>query len=341
MSIEIHTLHQLDDPDVLAAVMGAGESQKLEFKTRLPRTSLLVRILASFANSQGGLLLVGFDESSGRVVDIGEPEQFRRQVEASLARLEPYPESISYGIVSHPDGLLGAVLIWPADRQPLSVDGKFYARRGDRTVQYPGSEHIRHLSMLPEAEVTPVPLRLSTAEIDEFLSEASEDIFSDLLVVPLMREQGFTLSRKGHRDKSLEFGQDLRAMKYQLPTGHWIYFAAQVKTGTIGYSPQYPASIDKILEQLRMAFNTKMTFWDTRSEHRPDHVYLIASGYIVEGARVYLRDAICDDRMKVLFWDKEQIVELCTTKGLPEGIQKDIKRYLENAVSEDEEESAG
>ena len=62
-----------------------------------------------------------------------------------------------------------------------------------------------------------------------FLDTASEDEFTQLLLVPLFQRLGFRrVSVTGHNEKLLEYGKDLW-MKYQLPTGHWIYFAVQIK----------------------------------------------------------------------------------------------------------------
>lgn len=47
--------------------------------------------------------------------------------------------------------------------------------------------------------------------------------------MPIFRQLGFVrVKAAGHRERGLEYGKDLW-MKYQLPTGHWIYFGAQVK----------------------------------------------------------------------------------------------------------------
>jgi hypothetical protein len=225
--------------------------------------------------------------------------------------------------------VLGAILIPPPlkDSDLVLCRGRAFNRIGAVTASYSPQELVVRARAVLEA---PVPLKVSHGELNRFLDIADEDAFTDLLLVPLFRIFGFgAVSRKGHRDRTLEFGQDLRGMKYQLPTGHLIYFAAQVKVGTIGYSAERPQSIDKIAEQLRMALQTKMMDWQSRSWHRPDHVFLAASGSIVEGARGYLAARVCDDQMKILFWDRDLILEACSTRGLPEALQRDITRYLE------------
>ena len=333
MTLTINSIEELKDPTVVRALLNAGEGQTLEFKTRLPDRVSLQRLLASFFNADGGLLIVGYDEGTGKVVGIDNIDRFIHAVEAALQLLPSSPGLTQIGGFQHENAWLGAVLLWPHAPEPLQIDGAYYVRRGDRTVKYDG-ERPNRIVVETATDSSATSLALTTGQIDRFLAEASEDILTDLVVVPLLRTLGFAaVSRKGHSDRSLEFGQDLRGIKYQLPTGHWLYFAAQIKSGTIAYSPAKPDSIDKIVEQLRMALATKMMDWDTRSEHRPDHVFLVASGQIVEGARLYLRGKICDDHMRVLFWDRDHLTAFCTTRGLPEPIQRDIELYLESAKS--------
>jgi hypothetical protein len=72
------------------------------------------------------------------------------------------------------------------------------------------------------------PLSLEEIEqrrkLSEFLDAASEDEFTERVLVPLFQRLGFhRVSAAGHTEKTLEYGKDLW-MKYHLPTGHWIYF---------------------------------------------------------------------------------------------------------------------
>ncbi|PYR31207.1 MAG: hypothetical protein DMF90_26065 [Acidobacteria bacterium] len=78
--------------------------------------------------------------------------------------------------------------------------------------------------------VRSVPPKIEQREqVVAFLDSASEDEFTDHLLVPLFQRLGsHRVSPAGHTEKALEFGKDLW-MKFQLPTGHWLYFCAQVK----------------------------------------------------------------------------------------------------------------
>lgn len=61
------------------------------------------------------------------------------------------------------------------------------------------------------------------SKVAAFLASASEDDLTNCLLAPLFQRLGFhRITATGHEEKLLEYGKDLW-MKYQLPTGHWIY----------------------------------------------------------------------------------------------------------------------
>jgi len=328
--LEIHTLHQLQDPETLRMVIESGESEHVEFKHKVPHPKLIAKEIAAIGNSGGGIILFGVSDR-GEIVGIDEPDLFNQTVNTAFFKYCTGIPGISHGIVFLDDHSLGAIFLRPDSRKPIYVEHQIFSRLGNRVVLY--ADEISWETSRNAIDHEPVQLTLSQSTLDKFLQQASEDVFTRLLLLPIFRSLGFdSISQKGHWDKTLEFGQDLRSFKFCLPTGHYIYFAAQVKVGNIGYSPDRTDSIEKIAEQIRMSFNTRMTDWQTRSKHRPDHVFLISTGLIVEGARKYLEEQICENEMKILFWDRDLIVETCERKGLPDPIQRDIMKYLEAFV---------
>lgn len=324
-------MNTLASIEAIETAIKNGEGQTVEFKSAIPDVPRLSRLVASMANRDGGLIVIGIDDRGVPANDI-KPSPLQRTLESAIAEIVPTPIATAH-IVRYRERDLGVIVVEVPDLSPplyrTRGSGDVWIRLGARTAPAAPGE------MRPRPPPTgSVKLNISAGQLDRFFKEADEDAFTDLLVVPLLRTLGFHgVQRKGHSDKSLEFGQDLRGIKYRMPTGHTIYLAAQIKAGAIGYSPAHAQSIDRILEQLRMAMNKKMMDWQLRTEHRPDHVILAASGVITEGARIYLTEQICDDQMKIWFWDKDAIAEACQVQGLPNEIQNDILNYL-NAPSE-------
>lgn len=51
-----------------------GESEQIEFKSKIPNSTILARIFASFANTQGGFLFLGVNDD-GQIIGLTEQEQ--------------------------------------------------------------------------------------------------------------------------------------------------------------------------------------------------------------------------------------------------------------------------
>jgi hypothetical protein len=173
------------------------------------------------------------------------------------------------------------------------------------------------------------PLFISDEQIESFLREATEDEFIQILLVPLLRHLGFkTAEAKGHRDKTLEFGQDIQKMKIQIPTGHWLYFSAQVKKGDIKYGTTTPKNnVEKILTQTHAQLEWEMPDPELGINVKPDHILLIVSGDIAEGAKQYIYRHSLVKSKKVLLWEKDTIMRLIKERGLPEQIQNIIIEF--------------
>ncbi len=76
----------------LKARIRGGESASLEFKSVPPGDVKLARVIASFANSAGGDLVLGVDDL-GRIVGLDDPSAARHELERALERLDPPPRT--------------------------------------------------------------------------------------------------------------------------------------------------------------------------------------------------------------------------------------------------------
>jgi predicted HTH transcriptional regulator len=73
-------------PEELRERLAAGESSRLEFKRGLPRPGKVARTLAAFANTRGGLLLIGVDDR-GRVLGAADPRAVAAEIREIAERL--------------------------------------------------------------------------------------------------------------------------------------------------------------------------------------------------------------------------------------------------------------
>lgn len=123
--------------DGIAEIIMGGESETVEFKSRLPKGDMIARILVSFANTEGGILLVGVSET-GRVIGIPMEQvedtlYLLRQVASSLL-----PYSVESGVVNiHGSHVIYAIVPKvPSHLSPVMTShGEIYKREGVNTVQ--------------------------------------------------------------------------------------------------------------------------------------------------------------------------------------------------------------
>lgn len=171
--------------------------------------------------------------------------------------------------------------------------------------------------------------------INKFLDIADELSATKMLVVPLFRSMGYEHVRfDKHEQRNLEFGQDIREMKLRLPSGHVLYFVAQVKKKTLRSSTRNVASdIESILLQLEKSLEKKIFDYDLDSEVRPDHAYLVVLGSISKDSRVFLEERIsAEKRRKILILNRDDLIQLCQKYGLPLEAQAEIKKCLEPSM---------
>lgn len=196
-----------------------------------------------------------------------------------------------------------------------------------------GRCHLRSVKTSATSAASNVQARpLTQAEIQrrkvvaEFLSSASEDEFIEQLLVPLFRQLGFLrVTATGHRDRTLEFGKDLW-MKYQLPTGHFIYFSAQVKKDKIDAAgKELGKNISGILAQVRMALDHPIFDPETNRKHLLDHIYIISANVITKQARALLVEHLDNAaRRHIIFMDREELLDLGAITGVPLATEESV-----------------
>jgi hypothetical protein len=148
------------------------------------------------------------------------------------------------------------------------------------------------------------------AKVAAFLDSASEDEFTEMLLVPLFQRLGFhRVTPAGHKEKTLEFGKDLW-MKFQLPTGHWLYFCAQIKRDKIDAGGTSPGNAANVLTQVRMAIDHPIFDPESNRKVLLDHVFVIAAGDITRAARSWIVEHLdAGQRRHIIFMDRGELLD--------------------------------
>lgn len=109
-------------PEQIKNLLRQGESQTVEFKLQFREPTLLAKLIAAFANTDGGLLIVGIREPA-EIAGI-DLKQFQRLYESALKRLNTAP-NISFEIVEIDGKQLAVISVEKSDELILSNEGAF------------------------------------------------------------------------------------------------------------------------------------------------------------------------------------------------------------------------
>lgn len=126
--------------DVLNRI-GNGEDARTEFK-RNADTSLIGKALCAFANSDGGLLVLGVDDSRGVVGIREDAEKVQERLTSFLQNGCDSPITAEIGRHETEDGWVHWIDV-PRQRrgfQPFNHDGRYWIRRGRSSVKPSPSE---------------------------------------------------------------------------------------------------------------------------------------------------------------------------------------------------------
>ena len=99
-----------------------GENQKVEFKRDIKDRSILGQLIASFANADGGVIIVGVQEPE-EVVG-ADTNRLASLFNAALARTTPRPNA-KFDTVDIDDKALGIISVEPAEVIVISERGAF------------------------------------------------------------------------------------------------------------------------------------------------------------------------------------------------------------------------
>lgn len=119
----------------LDKILASKESEKLQYKAVLPPSRSLAQIIASFANANGGIILLGVHEINGQVNVTGLSEDFRATsiTHKAIDLLSPKP-TVDYGYVQHDGKKLFAIKV-EKSATVVSLEGKIFIRKDDRIIQ--------------------------------------------------------------------------------------------------------------------------------------------------------------------------------------------------------------
>jgi predicted HTH transcriptional regulator len=114
--------HSKADGDPLVALIAGGESETVEFKTRLPPDDIVAKHLVAFANVKGGVLLIGVGDD-GKAIGLtnGEVAVTIKRLQRIAERLLSYPVEIGVVDVAGSTVVYAALDAAPSELRPITT----------------------------------------------------------------------------------------------------------------------------------------------------------------------------------------------------------------------------
>ncbi len=126
-------------------IIGQPSGEKLEYRAVLPPSRTVGQLICGFANSAGGIVVLGVSQKQGaRMQVLGLSEDFRANsiVHKAIDMLNPVPV-VQYYYTNFKDKRVYIIEVTPSNNQ-VSVEGKVFKRNGaETTLQNPTTISVR------------------------------------------------------------------------------------------------------------------------------------------------------------------------------------------------------
>lgn len=118
----------------LSGILGTPENEQLEYKAVLPPARSLAQMIAAFANSEGGIIILGVNEANGELKITGLSEDFHANgvTHKAIDLLSPKP-NINYEYLSY-EGKRVYVIKVEKSLAAVSIENKIYLRKGTKII---------------------------------------------------------------------------------------------------------------------------------------------------------------------------------------------------------------
>lgn len=156
----------------LDAILQAGEGQQIEFLEKLPSVLALATQVSSFANAQGGVLVIGAREKKPQIVYSGDERKTAAIFDKLPQRIRPLPQ-VRLHMVNYRGAIVPVIVVKPHNEIVVSDAGAII-RAGDAN-QTMTPEQVK-AKLPPQHDALANDLALSIAGMTQTLNEVRNDL---------------------------------------------------------------------------------------------------------------------------------------------------------------------
>lgn len=133
------------EPNQVVSVIRGGESQEVEFKQSFHSAHEIAKAICAFANTLGGMLLIGVSDKKEIIGIREDPDSLQQQISAANQSVSPAP---LVSVETHKIGgnIVVAVIVQKAqDNSYHTFQGAIYVRIGSTNRRMDGQTHLEFL----------------------------------------------------------------------------------------------------------------------------------------------------------------------------------------------------
>lgn len=150
----------MDQVASLQQLIRRGEDQHLEFKSAVPTPEHLARLVAAFANSGGGTILLGVGEDGSIPGVLGS--EAARSLRSAIALLTPKPEALITELRGPGTGLVVRIDVAEEPTGPVVAPDGLFQRSGSRIQALPAETFRERAVTLSGSELRSMVTHLAT-----------------------------------------------------------------------------------------------------------------------------------------------------------------------------------
>ncbi len=312
----------------ISALLKEGETETVEFKESLGKTQEIAKTIAGFANTHGGLLLIGVN-SKGEIVGFKEnSDRLQQTISAISQNVSPVP-NLSIRVHSLKNRAVLAVKVSRAtDHEYHTYDGAIYIRVGSTTRRLDGTSQLQYLR---NRQILCFDESVSSASIKDLDKEKIQHYLEKRGQLSYLENHSTTdfLISKQLIDKN----QKLKNAAVVLFAKNPVWFFPQLEVKLVRFSgtepieiiahqlvqDNLPAQIEQALSFVKKHIEKKWVITETsqRQEHFEYPLTVMREAIVNAIAH---RDYFGKDAVQVYIFDNR--IEITSPGGLPNGLQE-------------------
>ncbi|MBQ3418579.1 MAG: ATP-binding protein [Erysipelotrichaceae bacterium] len=175
--------------DNIKSIFQAGESSTVEFKTKVGMVNALLRNISAFANTEGGNIIIGYDERSQSVIGTSNDDF---EIVKSFILSNKLEDVCNTYTIQHEEKELIVIQV-EKSKSIVILGGGAYIRKGQSSVVLTSEDVVARI-----ASTVGDSKSLEPKEVLERLENKMEDIYNELLRSQKAHEEELKKQKEEH-----------------------------------------------------------------------------------------------------------------------------------------------